>query len=108
MEFEQYTDFVKKQVECQIGSNILYPVLGIAGEAGEVAEKVKKSLRDRSGRINKTLRRDILLELGDLLFYIEQTALDLNSSMGEVVSLNMKKLKSRKKRGTINGKGDHR
>jgi len=96
-----------------------YPVLGLVGEAGEIAEKWKKLIRDQdmpAGHevrpddpyMDDELREDIILELGDLLFYIANLADDLDYSLAEVAEMNLKKLEGRLKRGTLQGSGDHR
>ena len=83
---------------------IIYPALGLAGEAGEVAEKIKKMLRD-SNRISSD---EIVKELGDVVFYATAIANYFNSDLTEVLQVNMEKLNSRAKRGVIKGSGDNR
>lgn len=85
-----------------------YAVLGICGEAGEIAEKVKKMVRDHGGRLTKSMTRKLLLELGDELWYVNALARDLGSSLEEIAAMNIRKLRSRKKRGTLRGSGDGR
>ena len=82
---------------------ILYPTLGLAGEAGEVANKVKKIVRD--GKLNK---EDIGSELGDCLWYIAAICRDLGLNMGDVAADNLAKLKKRKENNTLHGSGDNR
>ena len=82
---------------------ILYPALGLAGEAGEIANKVKKVIRD--GTFD---REDLAAELGDVLWYVAVLAQDLGVNLGDVAAGNLAKLKSRKARGTIQGSGDKR
>ena len=82
---------------------ILYPALGLSGEAGEVANKVKKIVRDK-----ELDREGIAAELGDCLWYIAALCRDLNVNMGEVAKNNLDKLQDRKKRGTLKGNGDKR
>ena len=83
--------------------SILYPALGLGGEAGEVSNKVKKMLRD--GTFNK---QDIADELGDVLWYIAALSRDLNISMHDLAMKNLEKLYGRKARGTLKGSGDKR
>tara|TARA_R110001606_G_scaffold396119_1_gene569664 strand:+ start:1416 stop:1790 length:375 start_codon:yes stop_codon:yes gene_type:complete len=82
---------------------ILYPALGLAGEAGEVANKVKKMMRD--GEFD---REGIKQELGDCLWYIAAMCRDLNVSMADLAMANLEKLLDRKSRGTLKGNGDKR
>lgn len=87
---------------------LIYPTLGLAGEAGEIANKVKKILRDSSGNLQESVREDLICELGDVLWYIAALATDLNVELSEVANKNIEKLNSRKNRGTIGGSGDNR
>jgi NTP pyrophosphatase (non-canonical NTP hydrolase) len=87
---------------------ILYPALGLAGEAGEVANKVKKLVRDGPENRPDTWREDIASEIGDVLWYCAALATDLNLTLGMIAGQNEKKLSARKKAGTIGGSGDTR
>jgi len=87
---------------------ILYPALGLAGEAGEVANKVKKLIRDGPDGRPKDWREQISSEIGDVLWYCAALATDLNLTLGMIASQNEKKLSARKKSGTIGGSGDNR
>lgn len=82
---------------------ITYPALGLTGEAGEVANKVKKIIRD-----GKMDRSALGAEIGDCLWYIAALCRDLNLDMGELAKGNLEKLYSRKQRGTLQGSGDTR
>lgn len=86
---------------------IIYPTLGMAGEAGEVADKVKKVIRDY-GSFTSERKREIVKEIGDVLWYCATLANDLGYSLEEVGIMNIEKLKSRKERGVIGGSGDNR
>ena len=83
--------------------SVLYPALGLAGEAGEVANKVKKMLRD--GDFD---RHAIAAEIGDVLWYIAALSRDLNIDMHDLAMSNLEKLYGRKARGTLKGSGDKR
>jgi NTP pyrophosphatase (non-canonical NTP hydrolase) len=90
------------------GRNILYPTLGLCGEAGEVADKVKKVLRDHQGDFNTAQKQAIALELGDVLWYVSQLADELGFSLEDVAAVNLEKLQSRATRNVIAGSGDDR
>ena len=96
---------------------LIYPALGLAGEAGEVVEKVKKLVRDdemqldegfNTGEIDPEKRLAIALELGDVMFYIAMIADDIDYTLGEVAEMNLQKLADRKNRGHLRGSGDNR
>ncbi|MFA6553014.1 MAG: nucleoside triphosphate pyrophosphohydrolase family protein [Patescibacteria group bacterium] len=89
-------------------SNYIYPTLGLAGEAGELANKVKKISRDHADVLDESQKRDIAEELGDVLWYVSNLASELTMSLDEVAQRNLDKLASRKERGTLHGSGDHR
>lgn len=91
-----------------LGSNIIYPSLGICGEAGEVAEKVKKIIRDDGGVVTDVKRDAIAAELGDILWYVSQLAAEIDYSLEDIAQMNLDKLSSRKERGVIAGSGDNR
>lgn len=87
---------------------IVYPTLGLANEAGEVAGKIKKLFWDKGGRIADADRAALKMELGDVLWYLAQICTELGLDLGEVAAANLEKLGSRKARGTIGGDGDER
>ena len=80
-----------------------YLALGLMGESGEVAEKVKKLIRD-----GKFDREAVSKELGDVFWYLSQLCLALNKNPSRVLSDNLRKLKDRKNRNVIQGEGDNR
>ena len=90
------------------GNNLTYPTLGLAGETGEVAEKVKKLIRDKGGLVDDATRDALRKELGDVLWYIAQLCTELDLSMSDVAAGNIEKLASRRERGKISGEGDNR
>ena len=92
----------------QAGQNPIYPTLGLTGEAGEVADKVKKVLRDNAGVFDDVTRESIKLELGDVLWYVAQLARELGYDLEEVAQANLYKLSSRAARGRIGGSGYQR
>ena len=83
-------------------------VLGLAGEAGEVAEKTKKLIRDTNGEITADFRKEIAKELGDVLWYVAGIASVLGLTLTKIARQNIEKLFSRKRRGKIKGSGDNR
>lgn len=87
---------------------IIYPTLGLVGEAGEVADKVKKVIRDNNSDFTDEKRLAIAKELGDALWYVAVDARDLGFSLEEIASMNLEKLGSRAERGVISGSGDDR
>lgn len=91
-----------------VGSNPIYPTLGLCGEAGEVADKVKKVLRDHGGVFSEQIRADLALELGDVLWYVARLATELNLDLEAVAEGNLSKLASRAARNVIAGSGDQR
>lgn len=90
------------------GSNPYYPVLGLCGESGEVAEKMKKVMRDDNEIITADKKELICKELGDVLWYVAALATELNLSLEDVAQGNLDKLNDRKDRGVIQGSGDVR
>ncbi len=91
-----------------VGNNPIYPTLGLCGEAGEVADKVKKVLRDRGGVFDAQTRDDLRLELGDVLWYVAQLASELELDLDDIAAANLAKLASRAARNVIGGSGDRR
>ena len=90
------------------GQKITYPTLGLAGEAGEVAEKVKKILRDNDGEFTAEARLAIAKEIGDVLWYCAALSRDIEIDLEDIAELNIEKLQSRKARNKISGSGDER
>ena len=84
---------------------MVYPALGLAGESGEVCEKVKKYLR---GDDSPNLRKDIEKELGDVLWYVANLASDLNIFLDDIATKNIDKLRDRERRNVLQGDGDER
>ncbi|GIW68538.1 MAG: hypothetical protein KatS3mg100_032 [Candidatus Parcubacteria bacterium] len=85
-----------------------YLTLGLNGEAGEVAEKVKKVYRDGGGVITPEAREALVKEMGDVLWYLAVLAHTLEVPLEEVARQNIEKLASRKERGALHGEGDNR
>ena len=103
MSLGQYQSAAAKTAMYKHNHKILYPALGLAGEAGEVANKVKKMLRD-----DNLDKNAIASEIGDVLWYAAMLSKDLNIELHDVAMKNLEKLYGRKERGTIQGDGDER
>jgi NTP pyrophosphatase (non-canonical NTP hydrolase) len=109
MDFDTYQKLSRKTaIYPTVGKGFVYPTLGLAGEVGEVVEKVKKAFRDDGGRMTKLRKEEIKKELGDVLWYLAQISTQLKLSFSGVAESNLKKLESRKGRGTLHGSGDNR
>ena len=87
---------------------IIYPTLGLTGEAGEVADKVKKVIRDNNDEFTAERRHQIALELGDVMWYAASLAHDLDYTLDDICQMNLDKLASRMQRDKIHGDGDER
>ncbi|MBQ3348514.1 nucleoside triphosphate pyrophosphohydrolase family protein [Candidatus Saccharibacteria bacterium] len=91
-----------------MGGGFVEKVLGLAGEAGETADKFKKIIRDRGGMITDADKEAIVKELGDILWYVSAIAEYLDVPFDDVAQLNLKKAESRRKRNALHGEGDDR
>lgn len=89
-------------------NRLVYPMLGLVGEAGEMANKLKKIARDKDGEMDLEALADGEKELGDVMWYVAAIASGLRTSLGKVGSKNIAKLRSRKERGVLGGSGDNR
>lgn len=87
---------------------ITYLTISLVSEAGEVADKVKKVLRDYDGVFTSEKKREIADELGDVLYYVAAMAHEMGYKLSEIADMNHDKLASRKARGVIQGSGDNR
>lgn len=109
MNFKEYQELAKRTAKYpEIGASFVYPMLGLAGEAGEAANKVKKIFRDDGGVLKDERKEEIKNELGDLLWYISQLATELDMSLDDIASFNIEKLSLRLENNTIKGDGDNR
>jgi NTP pyrophosphatase (non-canonical NTP hydrolase) len=109
MNFKEYQE--KSRVTAKYPNadeNYIYPTLGLAGEAGEVAEKIKKVIRDKGGKIDEETLKAIKKELGDVLWYVAQLATELKIPLEDVATSNLTKLYDRMERGKLSGDGDNR
>jgi NTP pyrophosphatase (non-canonical NTP hydrolase) len=108
MDFKEYQDKASTTAIYPEHLKILYPVIGLSGEVGEVSEKVKKVFRDKNGEISQYDRYEITKELGDVLWYLAAISSDLGISLEEAAEKNIEKLFSRKERNVLQGSGDNR
>lgn len=87
---------------------LMYCGLGAAGEAGEVANKIKKVLRDNNCKLDADYREKIVKDIGGTLWYLSQLAEEMGTSLGEIALMNVDELRGRRERGTLHGDGDNR
>ena len=115
VDWDGYSKAVQETRDCP--HELTYSALGIAGEVGEVCDKLKKYWRDRIwldtdhfsfSNMRKEDKDGIIKELGDVLWYINDLALGLGSSLYEVAMTNIRKVHNRAQNGTIHGSGDNR
>jgi len=94
------------------GDDFIYPTLGLVGEAGEFANKIKKLMRDQQvfkpSEVSAETKQEVLKELGDVLWYVSCIASEFDVELNDVAQYNFDKLRSRQERGTLNGDGDNR
>ena len=109
MRFSEYQRLSRATaVYPDLDNNIVYPALGLCGEAGETAEKVKKAIRDDGGSLTEERRDAIAAELGDVLWYAAQLATEAGLDLEEIAEANLAKLASRQQRAVLHGSGDDR
>lgn len=101
-----YDDFQEHTVTRPL--NFTYPALGLVEEAGEVAGKYAKAVRDCNGNIDGERREAIKKELGDVMWFIAELSTQLGLTLEEIMECNIEKLANRKARGVIKGSGDNR
>jgi len=90
------------------GHKFVYPLIGLAGEVGEILNKLKKIFRDNDGILSEETRQAFKSELGDVAWYLSQSCNELGFSLEEVLQANLDKLNDRADRGVIQGSGDVR
>ena len=113
MEFHEYQREAIKTAQFTTGSlrALSYTTLGLTGEAGEVAERIKKILRLEGANLDEAIaerRGAIVKEMGDVLWYLAALSREIGVTLDEVAAANLKKLQSRYDRGVIYGDGDER
>lgn len=108
MDLSEYQRQSRRTAEYPREAWLSYPALGLAGEAGEVAEHAKKAIRDDGGNVSDERRAAMSKELGDVLWYVAQLASELDLNLDEIANQNLEKLFSRQARGVLSGSGDDR
>ena len=121
MDFNEYQkEAYKTATYPDLGNNIIYPALGLAGESGELVDKIKKFWRNNfdvshttevweiKDALPENQRLEIVKELGDILWYISAMATELEVDLSEVARVNLEKLFDRRDRGVIKSEGDNR
>jgi len=109
--FDEYQEFAKTTAIYPDNAKVVYPTLGLSGEAGEVAEKVKKNIRmSKFGTFEFYGNEldEIAKELGDVLWYVSALASDIGYDLEIIAQMNVDKLKSRMERDKLQGSGDNR
>ena len=105
----EYQEEARKTAIYPKAMAITYPMLGLAGEVGELANCIKKIYRDHEGSLERSRYKGKLKdELGDVCWYVANLAFDLGLDLDEILADNLKKLKGRQKQGTLQGDGDKR
>ncbi len=110
MNFNEYQDKASETAQFERTGlpAIIYVTLGLAGETGELVEKIKKAFRNDGGAISDGAKEDIKREMGDVLWYLSQSARALDIDFDDVATANLTKLKDRQERDTIKSEGDYR
>lgn len=108
MKFSDYQAAARATAIYPLQAAVTYPLFGLCGEVGELANKYKKVIRDDGGKLSDEKRAQLLDELGDIVWYVAALVSDLGGSLEEVAFNNIQKLRSRHERGVIQGDGDNR
>jgi len=108
LEFNQYQELARSTAIYPAEYGLVYTALGLAGESGEVAEKVKKLIRDDFFSKSGNFEDAVASELGDVLWYLANLASEIGMTLEEIAILNTQKLQDRKARGVLKGSGDDR
>ena len=108
MDFTKYQQTAVETAIYPDTHRILYPALGMAGEAGEVANKVKKIIRDGTENLPEDWKDQLASEIGDVLWYCAALSNDIGIPLSLIAAQNRDKLLARKQKGTLQGSGDTR
>jgi NTP pyrophosphatase (non-canonical NTP hydrolase) len=108
-DFDKYQQLcLKSSIHSKTKHGYIIPALGVTGEAGEVADKIKKVLRDDNGKISTAKRNEISKEIGDMLWYTSMLCTEIGLKLSDVIKLNLEKIAYRSKENKIHGSGDNR
>jgi NTP pyrophosphatase (non-canonical NTP hydrolase) len=107
-EYQTWTDKTARYDGKTTISGLNYVTLGLCGEAGEVANKVKKIHRDSGGILSEEVRQKLIDESSDVMWYLARLATELGVTLESVADYNVAKLEGRRERGTLSGSGDNR
>lgn len=108
MNFKEYSEAALSTALNLNKDDIIYPTLGMCGESGEVAEKVKKIIRDKNSVCDENDKHALAKEIGDVLWYINRFAWSIGYELEEIAQMNIDKLKDRERRNVLSGSGDNR
>lgn len=109
MDFKEYQKFADSVARYpNRGNNYIYATLGLVGESGEVAEKIKKLIREKDHELTPEFKKEVLKEIGDVLWFVATFAYEMGADIEEVARLNVEKLTSRMERDVVYGDGDNR
>jgi NTP pyrophosphatase (non-canonical NTP hydrolase) len=109
MDFNEYQKLSRETaIYPNLGDNLAYPTLGLCGESGEVAEKIKKMYRDDNGVLLEGRRKELRKELGDVLWYLSNVATEAKLLLEDIAITNIEKLHKRMEENKLHGSGDNR
>jgi len=108
MNVKEYQEIIQKTAIYPKEIGVMYCTLGLTGEAGEVAEKVKKLYRDNAGVVTEEFKNSLKKEIGDVLWYCTALSSELGLTLEEVMEANYEKLTKRRETNTLHGNGDDR
>ena len=108
MRLKEYQEATRETAVYPKEMAVYYCALGLIGEAGEIANKVKKVIRDSNSHISIERKKHIADEIGDVMWYVARLSDELGLSLEAIVNANITKLLDRKERGVLKGSGDSR
>lgn len=111
MDFKHYQNQTRRTAIYPDQNNqggLLYTVFGLCGETGEIADHIKKMLRDDNGQLTTERLDAIKKEMGDVLWYLSQICYELHTTLDQVALHNLAKLRKRQRDNTLRGSGDER